>query len=68
MELSELILIVVRQSNVAVSDYTRGALRTAAEDLAYIGNRITTELPNIKLPPAESPESPGPAGENSGGP
>ena len=63
MELSELILLAIRQSNVAVGDYTRGAIRSSAEHLAYLANKITTELPNIKLPPAESSEPPGPAGD-----
>lgn len=66
MELSELILLVIRHSNAAVLDYTRGAIRPAAEDLAYIANQITNELPNIELPPAETSYVPGPAGEDTG--
>lgn len=61
MELSELILVVIRHSNAAVRDYTRGAIRTAAEDLAFIANEINKELPNIELPPAETFYVPGPA-------
>ena len=68
MDLAKLILLVVKHSNVAVHDYTRGAERAAADDLAFISNKITEYLPNCKLPPAESSEPPGPAGDTSGGP
>lgn len=64
MLLSELILFVCKWSHTAVEDFGRGAERVAAEDLAFISNKITKELPNIKLPPPESPESPSPAGED----
>ena len=67
MELSELILVAVKQTRNAVDDYTRGARRSCAEDLAFLANKITKELPNIKLTPAESAEPPGPAGETPGG-
>lgn len=63
MQLSELILLVLRHSDIAVGDYTRGPIRPAAEQLAFIANKITTELPNIELPPPESFESPAPAEE-----
>lgn len=63
MELSELILLVLRHSNAAVRDYTRGAIRSAAEDLAFIANKINKELPNIELPPDEPSELPGPEGD-----
>ena len=66
MELSELILFVCKWSHTAVEDFGRGARRVAAEDLAFISNKITTELPNIDLPPAESSESPGPAADVPG--
>lgn len=62
MELSELILFVCKWSHTAINDFGRGALRVAAEDLAFIANKINKELPNIGLPPAESSEPPGPAG------
>ena len=54
MELSELILVVIRHAQSAVGDYTRGAIRTSAEQLAYIANTINKELPNIELPPSET--------------
>lgn len=57
MELSELILAVLHQANNAVSEYTRGAVRPAAESLAWISNKITKELPNIELPTSETSES-----------
>ena len=66
MELSELILFVCKWSHTAVDDFSRRALRVAAEDLAHIANTITKELPNIKLPSAESAESSGSAGEDEG--
>jgi len=62
MELSELILIVNWHAHDALNDFARGGLRPAADNLAFIANKIAKELPNIELPPAESSESPGPAG------
>ena len=63
MELSELILFVCKWSHTAVEDFSRGARKVAAEDLAFISNTITKELPNIELTKPQPSESPGPAGD-----